>query len=47
MTQEEFAHTYVGGMERGELNVSPSRLEPLAATLRVDPLLLLVPPRLT
>lgn len=50
LSQEAFAdvigyhRTYVGGLERGERNVSLRVLERLASTLEVNPLALLVEP---
>lgn len=47
LSQEAFAdvvgvhRTYMGGLERGERNLTLRSLERLAATLRVDPLELL------
>lgn len=49
VSQEEFAdwlgfhRTYVGGLERGERNVSLKSLETLAVLLDIDPLELLRP----
>jgi transcriptional regulator with XRE-family HTH domain len=50
MSQEEFAEhlgchrTYVGGLERGERNVSLRTLDRLAGELGVDPISLLQDP---
>jgi transcriptional regulator with XRE-family HTH domain len=49
LSQETFAdllglhRTYIGGLERGERNVSLRSLERYAHSLRVDPLQLLTP----
>ena len=49
-SQEAFAdvlgvhRTYMGGVERGERNLTLKSLERLAAALDVDPLTLLAPP---
>jgi transcriptional regulator with XRE-family HTH domain len=51
LSQEAFAEvldvhrTYVGGLERGERNLTLRSLERLAARLEVDPLVLLKRPR--
>ncbi|HEV3226158.1 MAG TPA: helix-turn-helix transcriptional regulator [Acidimicrobiales bacterium] len=51
LSQEEFAEmldvhrTYVGGLERGERNLTLRSLERLAARLDLDPLVLLRRPR--
>lgn len=48
LSQEAFAdvlgyhRTYVGGLERGERNVTLKSLERIASILRVDPVVLLV-----
>lgn len=47
LSQEQFAHrlsmdsTYIGGLERGERNLTLDTLEGLARMLKVDPLDLL------
>lgn len=49
-SQEEFAHvigfhrTYVGGLERGERNLTLKNVEKIAAKLNIEPLSLLIPP---
>lgn len=49
-SQQEFAHhlsmdrTYIGGLERGERNLTLDSLDALAQMLDVDPLDLLRPP---
>lgn len=49
LSQEEFAdvigvhRTYLGGLERGERNLTLKSLERIAARLGVDPILLLQP----
>lgn len=49
-SQEEFAHfigfhrTYVGGLERGERNLTLKNVEKIADKLEVRPLVLLTPP---
>lgn len=49
LSQQEFAHrlsfdrTYVGGVERGERNITLDTLEALARMLDIDPLDLLRP----
>lgn len=49
LSQEAFAEvlgvhrTYMGGLERGERNITLKSLERLAASLKVDPLDLLAP----
>jgi len=51
LSQEAFAEvldvhrTYVGGLERGERNLTLRSLERLAARLEIDPLALLKRPR--
>lgn len=50
LSQEAFAdeldvhRTYMGGIERGERNLTLKSLERIAAQLDVDPLILLQPP---
>jgi transcriptional regulator with XRE-family HTH domain len=50
LTQEAFAdligfhRTYVGGLERGERNLSLKAVERIASDLGLDPLSLLAPP---
>jgi transcriptional regulator with XRE-family HTH domain len=50
LSQEELAHevdvhrTYMGGLERGERNLSLRSVERLAAQLNMSPLELLTPP---
>jgi transcriptional regulator with XRE-family HTH domain len=50
LSQEEFAdvlrvhRTYMGGIERGERNLSLRKVERLAAQLDIEPLTLLQPP---
>ena len=50
LSQEEFAHrlrvhrTYLGGLERGERNLTLRSLERVAGRIGVDPLDLLEPP---
>jgi transcriptional regulator with XRE-family HTH domain len=50
LSQEAFAHvlevhrTYMGGIERGERNLTLKTLECIAARLNVDPLVLLQSP---
>jgi transcriptional regulator with XRE-family HTH domain len=52
MSQEAFAEvlgfhrTYVGGLERGERNLSLRSVEHLAASIGVEPLDLLIPDQL-
>ena len=47
LSQEEFAlvlgvhRTYMGGVERGERNLTLKSVERIAATLKVEPILLL------
>jgi len=51
LSQEAFAdflglhRTYVGGLERGERNLTLKSLERIAALLEVDPISLLTPKR--
>lgn len=51
LSQEAFAdllgyhRTYVGGLERGERNLSLQALERLATALDTDPIKLLTPPK--
>ena len=51
LSQEAFAHevgfhrTYVGGVERGERNLTLRSLERLAERMGVDPVTLLTPPK--
>lgn len=50
LSQEAFAdvlgyhRTYVGGLERGERNVTLKSLERIASSLKLDPLLLIQNP---
>jgi transcriptional regulator with XRE-family HTH domain len=50
LSQEAFAaklgvhRTYMGGLERGERNLTLKSVERIAAKLKVDPLTLLEPP---
>jgi len=50
LSQEDFAElldmhrTFVGGVERGERNLTLRTVERLAELVQVDPLLLLTPP---
>jgi transcriptional regulator with XRE-family HTH domain len=49
LSQESFAHevgvhrTYMGGLERGERNLTLKSLEWIAQTIEVDPVQLLIP----
>lgn len=51
ISQEAFANvlgfhrTYVGGLERGERNLTLKNVERIAAILEKEPLELLIPPR--
>lgn len=51
LSQEAFAEvlgvhrTYMGGVERGERNLTLRSVERIAASLDIDPLELLAPPR--
>ena len=51
LSQEAFAdalgfhRTYMGGVERGERNLTLKSLERIAARIRIDPLILLRPAR--